>query len=234
VGVLETSQVERELVPVQIIAPTVVRFAMNHTLANNRQATCLIDVSMDEEGVSRNTALAALVPLITGVWQDRIAALFPTFITFIGSTYLDLDSLDGQSGTQGPVAGKPVHGAGTGAALTPQVALLIHKQCTHNRNQRNGRMFLPWADETAVDNAGVVGTTTINALNTAFTNLKNDIVAAGTPLVLSTAWRVVHVEETEPNPVPGRPPIPVAWSSSDVKSVFVDTKCATQRRRMRG
>lgn len=207
--------------PISLIAPTVVRYAMNHLLVNGRTATCIVDVSIDEFATSREEAVAQAAPIVVGSWQTNIANLFTTKTSFTDCKWLDLDSMDGISGTTGPQPGKPIHGNGVTATVSPNVAFLIHKHCTHNRAQRDGRLYLPEVGEAAIDDAGLVAGTYITALTNAFNGLKTDLSQLGTTISgASSFWRVVHRTAT-------------GWSSSDVKSISVDPRVATMRRRNR-
>jgi len=216
------------MAPIPVVAPTIIRYSMNQTIANGRKATVILDISVDETGVSRAAAVNAVTPDVVQQYQDNVCSQFPTSITFIGASFTDLDSLDGISGTQGPISGHPVHGSGTGAQQAPQVCTLIHKICSHDRQQRNGRMFFPWITEASVGNDGLVDPAHVTFMNDMMNGLKDDLADLSATTFESVAWRVVHVEGHAPD---GRPN---AWSSSDITSLSCDSRVATQRRRNRG
>ncbi len=221
--------------PIEIIAPTIVRFTMKHTLADGRLMDNVVDVSLDENGTTRHDAVSAIVPKIRDAWQTRTLSVVSNTVTFTGGHYIDLDSLGGISGDFTPNSGISNIGIGSAPALPPAVAYLIIKSCAHNRRQRAGRMYISGADEASVDAGGVLGSTVRTGLNAAFAGLKADILAAGAIFPpATTAWRVVHIAGYDGVVAPGFPlGRPNAWSSSDVTSATADTHVGTQRRRQR-
>lgn len=214
---------------IPIVAPTIVRFSMHHTGPGSRPFDCVYDVSLDETGVSRSTAVGVLVPGVITNYQDKLAAFLHSAYTFTGATWLDIDSLSGVGGFEPAHAGHPVHGADASTLLPPNVCFLVKKSCGHNRAQRNGRTYFPGVAESNADNAGVVIPATATALSTAFSQFLTAINGMTATAFESVAWRVVHVtgHETDTNR-------PNAWSSSDITAVSCDTRVATQRRRLRG
>lgn len=219
---------------IEMVAPTIVRFSMQHSVASGRTADMIVDISLDEFSETRHDAVAILVPYVCGIWQDKLAAFMPAGSNYVGSRWIDLDSIGGTSGFQGPIAGKPVHGAGGVTWTPPSVSMLVHKQCLHNRNQRNGRMFVPAVDEGSVDDGGLLSGSFISLWQPRLDALLSALntIPAGT--TWTTAWRVVHVTGHTGTPVPGHPNgLPNAWSSSDIDSLTIDGRAATQRRRLR-
>lgn len=220
--------------PIPIVAPTIVRFSFQHSNPTGRPTHCIMDVSMDEEGVSRTDALADMTGPVVQAWQDKMMPVLFTDLTFFGARWIDLDTLDSSSGFQPPIAGHPTTGAVSSTQLAPNTALLVHKVCGHTRSQRNGRMFFPSVQETVVDNAGIVLPAHKTAVETAFNNFR--VAVEGITVVpgASFALRVVHVDGHEEPVPPATTGRPNAWSSSDITSFSVDSRVATQRRRLRG
>lgn len=225
-----TRKARGEVAPIPIIAPTVVRFSMKMTGPAGHECDNIIDVSLDEFASTRHDAVNAIVPLVVGRWQTDIVGFINNGYTFIGSRWIDLDSLGGTSGFQGPVAGKPVNGGAGGNIMPPNVALLVHKQSIHSREQRDGRLYFPGLNETDVGNDGTLGSTAMTFWQGKFETLRTDLSSGTLYPPATTAWRTVHVVGHAPPP-DGRPN---AWSSSDITSVSIDSRCATQRRRLRG
>lgn len=221
--------------PIPVVAGTIVRIGLNTNLGNGRHSTNLVDVSVDE-GIAgdRETAVINTALAVGQAWQDDIAMTMPNAVNYTGGQYIDLDSLTGVSGTFGFVPGHPVNSGTTSSTLSPQVAILIHKHCAHSRSQRAGRMFLPAAQESAVDDAGRVQSAFATFMQTkldAFATKINGSLISGA----DTAWRVVHVTGHTGVPEPGFPlGRPNAWDSSDVTSTSIDGVVGTQRRRNRG
>lgn len=216
------------MAPIPVVAPTCVRFTFHQTGPGGRPFDMVWDVSLDETGVSRETAVGVLVPGVVTNYQDNLAAFLHSAYTFTGATWLDIDSLDGTGGFEPAHSGHPVHGSDASTLLPPQVCFLIHKNCGHNRAQRNGRSYFPGVAETNADNAGVVLPATANALRDAAEGFRTDIRDMTSTSFESVALRVVHVTDHDPDT--GRPN---AWSSSDVDSCSADPRVATQRRRLR-
>lgn len=219
--------------PIQIVAPTIVRFTFLHSVTGGRPADCIIDVSLDEFLTTRFTAVNDLIAPVCGEWQDTMVVQGSAALTYNGCNWIDLDSLGGARGFQGRIAGKPINGLQGGATAPPNVSWLLHKNCSHNRNQRAGRMYFPTIPEANIGDDGTITSTAYNNMQTSaslFRTHINSILGVGPA---TTAYRVVHVEERESNPTPPPSWIPTAWSSSDVSSVVVDPKVATQRRRLR-
>jgi hypothetical protein len=221
--------------PIVVVAPTIVRFSFQHSVPGGRVADVIMDVSLDEFVGSRTTAVNGLVPAVVESWQDFPVNNLPSQVKFTGARFLDIDSEDGHGGFQAPIAGHPITGGGSPALTTPNIAILIHKQCVHSRSERNGRTYMPGVAELAVDEAGTLATADKNAWQTAFTNFKNDVDGGLFFPPATVALRVVHVAGHTGVPQPGFPDgLPNEWSSSDITSFQVDSKVATQRRRLRG
>jgi hypothetical protein len=95
-------------------------------------------------------------------------------------------------------------------------------------------MFLPGAAENEVGPDGTITTVSRTAWTGNLEAFRADINGVLLFPPATTAWRVVHVAGHTGSPEPGYPNgKPNAWSSSDVTAVSVDTKVATQRRRLR-
>lgn len=208
---------------------------MRHSLPGGRPYDIIIDVSLDEFGVSRSEGLAELVPFVVGHWQDDICSHQPETYDFTGAAWIDLDSEDGETGFQGPIAGKPTSGTGVLAMQVPSVAMLIHKECGHTRRQRNGRLYLPGVLESAVDDAGNLTPAFRDGVSDMFEDFRDNLTDLTDLPGASTAWRVVHVTGHTGTPVPGYPNgYPNEWNSTTITRCVCDTKVATQRRRLRG
>jgi len=204
---------------------------MKHTLSGGRPGVCIVDISVDENVEGRDVAVSDVVSHIAAPWQDNMLANMTGNVTFTGGHYIDLDSLNGQTGDFGPAAGHPTTGAIVGTPyLQPATAYLIHKASGSHRGTRNGRMFVPGLAESEVDEAGVVQASRVSSWNTKLALFKTACQNLFTSaLDGSTAWRTVHVNKA------GSPdPSLWTWSSSTITSAFCDVKVATQRRRLRG
>lgn len=210
-----------------IVAPTIVRFSHQMDIGG-RACDCVSDVSLDEFAVSRETAVGQLVPIVAGAWQDSFLPQLGGNLVYKGTKWLDIDSVNGQGGFQGPIAGKPTGGQLAGNDTAPNTAYLVHKNCTHNRLQRAGRWYVPGVLENDLDNQGnLTGASQTKLVNCA-NQYKNTIRDSGLPIGYTAACRVVHIASWDADHNP------LTWSSSDIDSFTCDIKVATQRRRLRG
>jgi len=199
-----------------------------------RPSDCVVDVSADETGSSRGTAVLASAAFVTKAWQNNMIPQMPTQYRFDSARFIDLDSVDGISGTLGPQAGAPTVGTAVLQVSSPGVAFLFHKVCAHNRSQRAGRMYFPGVGENMINDDGTVTGSYVTALNTNVGAFLTAVHAGVSIPPTTLAWRVVHVAGHDGVVQPGFPQgKPNAWTSSDVNSVYVDPKIATQRRRLR-
>jgi hypothetical protein len=200
---------------------------MQHNVNGGRVADVISDVSLDEFAVSRETAVLDIVPDVVAAWQDKIMAGVGNSVTFTGCRWLDIDSLDGIGGFQGPVGSHPTVGAVGGAQSPMSVAFLVHKQCFHTRRQRNGRWYIPGVAESDTDDSGGV----VSSARTRVQNITEDYRAAvnalGLPAGITVAMRVVHITSVDGDGDPE------SWNSTDIDSLSVDARVATQRRRLR-
>jgi len=217
-----------------MVAPTIVRMTMLGDIAT-RACHNIVDVSLDEFATSRETMVQALMVDFDKLWQDTILPALGGWYTYHGMNWIDLDSPDGLTGFKAPRTGKPVLGGTGGSLHTPNTAALIHKSTGSRRGHRSGRMYLAPILESDTDDGGNLSAGALTRFNSAANSLRTTINAAGAPIFATVAYRVVHVDGYTGDPVPGYPNgYPNAWSSSDVTSVSTDSKCATQRRRLRG
>lgn len=222
--------------PVEIIAPTIVRFTFKHLLANSHAADCVIDVSVDEFASTRHDAVFDMTDNTRDAWQDNIMGIMGNTVNFVGGHFTDLDSTGGVSGDFSPNAAKPILGGVTNNQTTPNTAYLVRKHCSHTRRQRPGRMYLPGVDETVTDQFGRVTSSFITAANTRLNSFKSALTNVGVSVThpSTTAWRVVHISGYDGAVAPGFPlGRPNAWDSSDVSAADMDSVVASMRRRNR-
>jgi hypothetical protein len=185
--------------PVRIVAPTIIRFSAQFLIANTRPGACIVDLSCDETGESRVSAVNATVSKFMAIWQDNVAPCIMPTTAFAGAHWIDLDSLNGTSGFLSNVAGHPSTGTVSASDVEPpNVALLIKKSCNATRSQKNGRMYLPGVATTWVNNGGDIPAGNIATVNTAMASLRNGLLGIGDIVGLeTTAWRVVHVHKVD-------------------------------------
>lgn len=216
--------------PVRIVAPTIVRVTYKHQLTDGKKADSVVDISLDEFGVGRDTAVANMITHVSAPWQQYIVDMMANNVSYLGGNYIDLDSLGGTTGTFGPAAGQVTVGQDNNPMAPPNTCYLIHKNTASRRGQRPGRLYMPGPTNSTMDENGVVTGTKITTINGRFSSYDSAIQSiAGTISITSTRPRVVHIDRH------GSPdPAVWTWSSSDVSSWSCDTVVATQRRRLRG
>jgi hypothetical protein len=212
---------------ITIIAPTIVRFSYMLTMPSGRPASNVIDVSLDEFGTDRATAVRDLADKMNSPYQIQILGGLPSQVHFTGAHYIDLDSATGITGMTPPHAGDPVVGGRSGAMDQANTAILVHKQSDAARGHRNGRWFLPGILSTDSADDGTLVSSILSSTQTGVNAYKTAIEGIGLPLGFTVATRVVHVtaKDSDGNPT--------AWNSTDISSFVVDPKVATQRRRLR-
>jgi hypothetical protein len=138
----------------------------------------------------------------------------------ITSVFLTIGS-DGGNYTVNVAAGEPFVGTSTAEKLPQNCAVLIQKQTLRPGRAGKGRCFLPGiVAEASVDDVGVIQNVTLAGLQTQadtwFDSLGNPELVTPLPMVL------LHNQG-----------IPGGSAPSPVERLQVDTRIATQRRRLR-
>lgn len=138
---------------------------------------------------------------------------FPPTVSFLGVTcYVGQDAAD-------PIVvestGATLPGTGSGTSLPPQCAYLVKKATNFGGRSGRGRMFLPGPNEGNISPAGVLDPAQI-------TQVQGDVNDWLTALsTLDMPMLLLHAEESVVN------------TPFLVTSLVVDSKVATQRRRLR-
>lgn len=117
-------------------------------------------------------------------------------------------------GESGPTFVAPTNepGGASGSGMTPNVAYLFKKRTNLGGRKNRGRFYMPGVTESPVDSVGAIEAPTLAVLQTAANNFLADLAAADSPMV------VLHNDVTTP---------------TEVSSLIVDPRVATQRRRLR-
>lgn len=117
----------------------------------------------------------------------------------------------------GSIIWESTEGTGVGAngpaALPQNVALLVRKQTASGGRRNRGRFYVPGINDGDADAAGFVTPASLAAFQVSMTGLFNGLATNGTPMVL------FHSE--------------APFTPTVVTSLVVDSKVATQRRRLR-
>lgn len=215
-----------------LTVPDVARFTIHGVWTNGHSCDTVLDMQLDTTGsvLTREAALQDLADDVIQNWQSQIMHQLPNNYTVLGIHFIDLDEEDGATGDRPIDAGETATGLLTDPACPPNVAVLVKKLTTSGRGSRSGRMYLPGIEEANVSEDGVIGNSTIDALQAAcddfLDNINND---SGGPIDWTSRLVVVHLE---PRPAPPLPDNRVGTYTA-VSSLAVQSTVATQRRRLR-
>lgn len=151
-------------------------------------------------------------------WQDHIVANIADNYTLLGAHYRDRNVEDGVVGFMAPDPGKPTVGTDSGQCAPPNVAYLVHKHIEATAGNRPGRAFLVGVTEANANEDGVILAASVTGWNAIWADFLDGLSGAG-----SNQLVVVH-----------KPPIDEGEADvSEITSLTIDTRVATQRRRMR-
>lgn len=145
---------------------------------------------------------------------DNVLPVLSSSISVTGGSFVDLRTSGGASG---PVTGigLPASGGGSGTMCPPNTAILVTNATIGTRTQRSGRMYLPGADEDQID---AVGTLTGGYVS----DLQDAIDAFWAALTDADIIPVVSAKAS-----------PTTYEAVTITGMAVQTKVATQRRRLR-
>lgn len=149
-------------------------------------------------------------------WQDHIVGLFLNNYSFLGISYVDLNTADGTTGFIPYDAAKPHQGSGTSEGFPPALSVLVKKLVASARGTRTGRIYMGPCQENQADENGVLISGTITDYNTAFAAFHSGTSDADGYLA------VLH------QPAGSSP----TWS--EITGYSTQNTLAVQRRRMRG
>ena len=207
-----------------VVAPGVVELTLRGVWIDRPWNTVLhmdIDGSIfsDREDNIRDQAKIAL-----NEWIDHIRPVCGANCVLQGCDYLDLDTLAGPRGTVAAADSPrvmPSAGTLTGDSLSGAACCLIRKITQGARGTRNGRIFMPGLVESQT-NGNIIGGGSVTALTTAWDDflagMNQDV---GGTFGFDSRMQVLHA------------PGDVFVSMAEVSTLEVDSRLATQRRRLR-
>lgn len=115
---------------------------------------------------TRTTDMDAAALRILNAWATHVMPVFPNNYTFDKCNWVDLSSVFGPTGVTTRAAAT---GALSGTSLPPSVGPVIKRVISGSgRAHRSGRLFLPGAVNTTVDEDGKITGTHKGNVNTAF------------------------------------------------------------------
>lgn len=213
------------------IVPGVCRYALNGRAAG-RNVVNVLDYKIDTTGstAARAQSCSDQAGILINEWADSILPILHSTYNFESVTFADLNSADGATGSRSvtSVRSLPLPGGGTGEALPSNAAGLVTKVTSSARGQRNGRLYLsPHGESNSIGNE-LRGDVRAD-WQSRFTAFLGDTEQSDPNLgVYTSEMVVVHIETRDPagNPATG--------SSTNVSAMSVQTRLATQRRRLRG
>lgn len=196
-----------------LIVPNAVRVSVLGTQADGPFATVF---GIDSEPAIGEADARAIAQATIDAYCTELVLHMTDTITVTRATYVDLSTLDGETGEVLPTPGVTTTGAVHVAPLSPQCTYLVKLLTTGGRSSRSGRSFLPGVRSDEVSPAGNITTGTVSTMNTAYAAFMSEITS-GTGAILG----VIH------RPTDGSPSI------TEVTSAVVEPTIATQRRRLR-
>lgn len=206
-----------------LVVPSVVRYSIVAELLGQ---TCIniMDVTITDEGIgtSRDDAINSVAGDIINNWDDHILGNLSSDYVFTEVRWLDLDSLDGSTGSRTSTDGTtlPVAGRSSGNAMPGHTYAKIRKNLEgSSRASRRGVLRLSGLQEGYVSGNNLLGAS-ITALNAAFEEFKDGI--NGTDGGATVNCVVVHVPRVGPP------------STDDISSFTAESVVGTIRRRMPG
>lgn len=205
--------------PTPIVVPFCLEITWQGTYGGRDWANVMAFFWNESDPDARADALDDIGTFAATVWGDTIATAVSQNVALTNIHVADVDSL---SGSNTDIAASDV-GSRSSTAMPGQVAVLVTKNTSHTRAQRNGRWFQVGACEVDTDNTNPsnLDSTGLSTFQTAF----NDFFAAMDTVVASEPfYPVVFSKGSSPGS-----PIPIR-----VASMTVNSRLATQRRRIRG
>lgn len=210
-----------------LVVPNICRFSLVGFYID-RPWVNIIDMQLDTTGTieDRDDFAYETAGAIIDAWVDNIATYVSESCVLNSVDWTDLNSADGSVGQRIVTSNNTLPEAGfvESPALTGNNAALVTKRTARSRGTRNGRLYhTGLAENQIIDNH--LGPGTQVNLQGSYNGFLSDINDTGAiPVNLSRQMVVVHT--TGPNPTTG------TWSA--VEELVVESRLATQRRRLRG
>jgi len=209
---------------VPLVIENVCRFTAHGTI-HDRPWANVIDMELqafvfDE----RNDVIQDQARIIINEWADKWGGGVGAGWVFTGVSWVDLNSAEGNTGlrTNSPQRALPVAGSGGGETLAGAAALLVRKLGSSGRGVRPGRWYIPGVTESQVNGNVLISSFPANYQTRADDLLSGLNQTGGTILDYESHLVVVHTQDG------------LTGSFTRVNSLQVDSRLATQRRRLRG
>lgn len=219
-----------------LVWPSVCRYSIEQSYSGRNVANILDVAITDTGGGGRGLAIQDTAEHIITGWNNHILPLLVNDINLNSVSWVDLDTLDGETGTavQAGAILLPKNGTVTTPGLPGNVSALVAKQAPGGgRNARNGRWYLAGIPEAYTGDSppNNLIAANVTALNNALESFRDTVNGAfGAPQYTAN----IVVLHTANQAAPGQPPDIEAVGDNVVTAMTVDSLLATQRRRLRG
>lgn len=138
-----------------IVAPGICRYTINGTYAGEEVAN-IIDMQIDTTATvePREDAILTVARDVLRAWDDHIMLLISGSYLATSVSWVDLDSLDGSTGsiTSAGDISWPRPGRFGGEGMPGNVSMRFDKICGGGRRARNGRTYLVGVPESVTGN----------------------------------------------------------------------------------
>lgn len=217
------------------IVEDIARFAING-MYDGRAVANVYDMQIDTTGslTSRPSAVAGQAELLVSAWDSTILDAVVNDYTFVSVSYVDLDSDQGVTGTvtSGGAVTLPTNGRDSSTQPMPgNVSVLVTKLIAAGRTKRNGRTYICGISEGATDagsaNTMATGTTANWQADVDEFRFLGESIDSG-PGEWASKFVVVRILTRSSNGAP------LTGDYEVVTSMLVQSRLATQRRRLRG
>lgn len=197
-------------------------------------AEVTVNISLDGDAEPMNCVFGIMSPLAVNWTQQDADDLSSIVGDFFQSCMAPQYTYDGITIAVGDASGdvyfESVQNAGPGTlganALTQNVASLFKKSTASGGRRNRGRMFIPGPAETTVDAAGSWDSVVRDTLNGEAVTFLASLAAINNNMVILHPARPAPEPKPVPEAIPEAPP-------TEVTSLVLDPRVATQRRRLR-
>lgn len=198
-----------------VVASDTIQISMLGRWTNGRPVVNVLHFRIDAEAGS--VEIEDEVQDVVQNWQSQLMDNFANNYTFEGARWMDLRSLDGDTGVVPPDPAERTTGDALQEAADPSTSILVHKNVTAGRSTRSGRMYLPAPPEGQIDENGVISGANLAGYNADMAAFLANTTQGGIGEAVNRHMVVLHSD----------------GSTSRVSSLVVDPLVANQRRRLR-
>lgn len=209
-----------------IVAPGIARFSLQGTIFDRTWAN-IFDMHIESGGIGgRDDNVRDQAKIFLNEWIDHVRLVIGNSVTLQRCRWVDLDSLDGTTGEVTAADSPrvmPSPGSVSSEQLPAASAVLVRKLATGGRAARNGRTYWPGVPEASTTGNSLTGTA-VTSWNTQLALFLSGVSQSGASSFggYDSHMVVVHT-------LAG-----IFTDHTDVTSLALDSRLATQRRRLRG